>query len=254
MRERVLALGASVILGVLAAPAGSTAAEGLELSLSGPTAATAGEPESYGGRLTLLGHGLPRQAVELLVDGNTAATATTDLDGRYETSLTFRTLGTHRVQAIAHRDTPLETRSPVLFVEVGPPPDLLTIQIVGYAVERLPGSVQVRVHVSGTLTVGGSPLGGASVPGAVEIETPQPCWPDPGTYCAQVVTRQSAAFTATTDPDGIYATTVGPFTYQAASPLPSPECMPATVEARAEYDAGTRILIAIVAESTTLCE
>lgn len=53
--------------------------------------------------------GIPFQTVDLLVDGTMAGSTTTDDAGRYSFKVTLESLGTHSVQAVTYRGTPLAT-------------------------------------------------------------------------------------------------------------------------------------------------
>lgn len=110
-----------LLVAALAPPAGAQEVE--KLTLTGPTTTELSQPHTYSGVLTASGVGAPLQDVNLLVDGVVAATDTTANDGTYEKDLAFSSYGSHEVQAVAHRGTPLEVRSEVLTVETVPPID-----------------------------------------------------------------------------------------------------------------------------------
>lgn len=119
MRGRRLFVFAVLSSLLLAAPAGG-AVPGVGITLVGPASFTPGETLSFTGKISALSQaGIPVQTIDLLVDGVVVDSVPAAADGTFAASATLTSPpATHQVQAVAYRDTPLETTSPVRTVSV----------------------------------------------------------------------------------------------------------------------------------------
>jgi hypothetical protein len=105
-------------------------------TLSTPSSYGNGEQLAIAGQVrTSVGTALPGVPVDILVDDNYVGRATTGQGGTWTSTLTFSDAQTHRVRAVAFRDTPMATSSP-------------TNEIVP--------RVQLTISVSGVGSVSGS--------------------------------------------------------------------------------------------------
>lgn len=110
----------------------------------------------------------------------------------------------------------------------------ITIEITEYQAARSAGAVTVTVEVAGTLA---GAAADSDVSGAVRITAPNPCWPDAGSGCVDVIDVQEKTFTATTDDAGAWSAAAGPFRYTAGGT--GPACWTVKVHAEASHGAAT---------------
>lgn len=118
-RMRLGALAVTLVSTLLGPVAPAAPAESpLGLTLEGPASVLPGARHTYGGRLTLLGLGVPAQRINLLADGEPVAAATTNGDGAYLTVLSLGSEGVLQLHAQAYQELPIEVRSTPLTVTV----------------------------------------------------------------------------------------------------------------------------------------
>lgn len=109
----------AVAFAVLGAPAAKAQVPKVTaLTLSGPAHVVRAIPVTYAGSLTLQGHPVPGQSIEVRVDGVPAGRGSTATDGTYSVQVTFPTAGAHSVQSHALQQSPFEEASTPVSVRV----------------------------------------------------------------------------------------------------------------------------------------
>ena len=144
---------------------------GFDLTLVGPSFPRANTAAVYQGVLSALAYGVPQVSVDALVDGEVAASTATAVDGSYSLTVSLSP-GTHEVQTVAARATPLETRSPVLVATATvPEPPVLTGTTPGspsatWTTPSIEGTAEagstVRLYTNADCSVGVAATGTAS--------------------------------------------------------------------------------------------
>lgn len=145
---------ALLLTSAASAPAGALEQAGLRLSLSVPATFQAGRTVSIQGWLHAYAaapivfeyaRGLPSQSVDVLVDGATVATVSTDSGGMFRLEVLFGPeQATRTVEAVAYRGTVAETRSETF---------TLRIERILIGLRIMPPSSTIGTGTTATLTL-----------------------------------------------------------------------------------------------------
>ena len=111
----------TVGLSLLSVPPAS-AVSPFTVTLNGSATAVVGEVSTFSGKVSVAGQGIGGQQVRTYVDGVLADTRSTFSTGAYVPVLTFTSDGPHQVQSVVQDGGLLEARSPIVTIQVSPPP------------------------------------------------------------------------------------------------------------------------------------
>lgn len=220
----------AIAVALLALPPAQAEIVNMHIFFDGPSAAGAGETKTYCGQLIYVeyedpwheappqGPGLPGQPVEILREGEPAATALTDLDGRFCGDVTLPTAGVWTIQAAAYRGTLQELRSDAITIVI---PDAVSAGLNGYFLCYAEGAftncvgaegetARIELPSGGPYTMYAHPRGSVTALGE----------PAPGVPVDVAVIADEETRTARTHSwwNGAYRARVGPFAFGAVAP------------------------------------